>query len=123
MRVLLACSLGGSGHLTPVVNVARAVGRLGHDAVVPVPPSLVSEIERQGLAYEVGGEPPRAVIDETWARVRAGPAEAVAGLIDRQLFADLCVPCITGFLAVARCQALSSADHGQPWRAHGLVAG
>ena len=65
MRVLLACSLGGSGHLTPVVNVARAVGRLGHDAVVLVSPSLVSEIEREGLAYEVGGEPPRAVIDQT----------------------------------------------------------
>jgi UDP:flavonoid glycosyltransferase YjiC (YdhE family) len=90
MRVLLACSLGGSGHLTPVVNVARAVGRLGHDAVVLVPPSLVSEIEREGLPYEVGGEPPRAVIDETWQRVRAGPAEAVVGLIDRELFADHC---------------------------------
>jgi MGT family glycosyltransferase len=49
MRVLLACSLGGSGHLTPVVNVARAVGRVGHDAVVLVPPSLVTEIERASL--------------------------------------------------------------------------
>jgi hypothetical protein len=36
-----------------------------------VPPSLVSEIEREGLPYRVGGEPPRAVIDETWQRVRA----------------------------------------------------
>src|ERR1700748_3103712 len=90
MRVLLACSLGGSGHLTPVVDVARTVGRLGHDAVVLVPPSLAAEIEREGLPYEVGGEPPRAVIDETWQRVRAGPAEAVVGLIDRELFADHC---------------------------------
>jgi UDP:flavonoid glycosyltransferase YjiC (YdhE family) len=90
MRVLLACSLGGSGHLTPVVNVARAVRRLGHDAVVLVPPSLVSEIERAGLPYEVGGEPPRAVIDQTWERVRGGPPEQVVGLIDRELFADHC---------------------------------
>jgi UDP:flavonoid glycosyltransferase YjiC (YdhE family) len=90
MRVLLACSLGGSGHLAPVVNVARAVGRLGHHAVVLVPPSLVPEIEREGLAYEVGGEPPRAVIDDTWQRVRVGPPQAVAGLIDRELFADHC---------------------------------
>jgi UDP:flavonoid glycosyltransferase YjiC (YdhE family) len=73
MRVLLACSLG-PGHLTPVVNVARALGRLGHDAVVLIPPSLVTEIEREGLPYEVGGEPPRAVIEERWERVRGGPA-------------------------------------------------
>jgi hypothetical protein len=30
------------------------------------------------------------VIDETWERVRAGPAEEVAGVIDRELFADHC---------------------------------
>jgi hypothetical protein len=90
MRVLLACSMGGSGHLAPVVNAARAVRRLGHDVVVLVPPSLIPEIEREGLPYEVGGEPPRALIDETWGRVRAGPPEAVTGLIDRELFADHC---------------------------------
>jgi hypothetical protein len=83
MRVLLARSLGGSGDLT-VVKVARALGRLGHDAVVPIPPSMVTEIEREGLPYEVGGEPPRAVIDDRRERVRAGPAGAVAGLIDRE---------------------------------------
>ncbi len=90
MRVLLACSLGGSGHLTPVANAARAVRRLGHEIIVLVPPSLVAEVEREDLPYEVGGEPPRSVIDDTWARVRTGPAEAVAGLIDRELFADHC---------------------------------
>jgi UDP-N-acetylglucosamine:LPS N-acetylglucosamine transferase len=68
--------------------VARAIEGLGHDAVVLVPPSLVKEIEREGLPYEVGGEPPRAVIEATWERVRAGPAQAAAGLIDRELFAD-----------------------------------
>src|SRR5450755_936304 len=90
MRVLLACSLGGLGHLMPLVGAARAVRQLGHDVVVLVPPSLVSAIERERLPYEVGDEPPRAVIDETWARVRAGPPEAVVGLIDRELFADRC---------------------------------
>src|SRR6202012_3117451 len=90
VRVLLTCSIGGLGHLMAVVNVARAVRRLGHEAAVLVPPSLAAEIDRQGLPYEGGGEPPRAVIDETWQRVRAGPAEAVVGLIDRELFADHC---------------------------------
>jgi UDP:flavonoid glycosyltransferase YjiC (YdhE family) len=90
MRVLLACSLGGLGHLTPLVGVARAVRRLGHDAVVLVPPALVAAIESERLPYEVGDEPPRTVIDKTWARVRAGPAAAVVGLIDRELFAKEC---------------------------------
>jgi UDP:flavonoid glycosyltransferase YjiC (YdhE family) len=90
MRVLLACSLGGLGHLTPLVGVARAVRRLGHDAVVLVPPALVAAIESEGLPYEVGEEPTRAVIDRTWARVRAGPAGDVLGVIDRELFAEEC---------------------------------
>jgi hypothetical protein len=42
------------------------------------------------LPYRIGGEPPRAVVDEIWQRVRAGPPEAVAGLIDRELFAERC---------------------------------
>jgi UDP:flavonoid glycosyltransferase YjiC (YdhE family) len=92
MRVLLACSLGGFGHLKPVASVARALRRLGHQSLVLVPPSLVVEIEREGLPYEVGGEPPQAVIDEIWTRVRAGPADAVVGLIDRELFAAQCKP-------------------------------
>ena len=90
VRVLLTCSIGGLGHLTPVVSVARAVRRLGHEAAVLVPPSLAAEIDREGLPYEVGDEPPRAVIDEMWERVRTGPPEAVVGLIDRELFADHC---------------------------------
>jgi UDP:flavonoid glycosyltransferase YjiC (YdhE family) len=92
MRVLLACSLGGSGHLNPVASVARAVRRLGHQALVLVPPSLVAEIQSEELPYEIGSEPPPAVIDEIWTRVRAGPPDAVVGLIDRALFAEQCTP-------------------------------
>jgi UDP:flavonoid glycosyltransferase YjiC (YdhE family) len=104
--VLLACSLGGSGHLTPVVNAARALRRGGHDALVVVPPSLAAEIEREGLRFEVGGEPPRAVIDETWERVRAGPADAVAGLIDRELFARRCTQAMLPTARAIRDQRL-----------------
>ena len=88
MRVLLGCSLGGVGHLTPVVAAARAFGRLGHDPLVLVPPSLSEAAGESGVAFRVGGEPPQSVIDATWERVRAGPPEAVVGLIDRELFAD-----------------------------------
>jgi len=87
VRVVLGCSLGGLGHLTPVVSAARALDRLGHDTVVLVPPALSDAAAEAGVEFRVGAEPPRAVIDDVWERVRAGPPEAVSGLIDRELFA------------------------------------
>lgn len=90
MRVLLGCSLGGLGHLTPVVAAARSLQRLGHETLVLVPPALSEAAGEAGVAFQVGDEPPRSVITEVWARVRAGPPKAVVGLIDRELFADRC---------------------------------
>lgn len=90
MRVLLATSLGGAGHLEPLAAVGQAVARLGHDATLLVPPSMASAAAQTGLPHVVGQEPPRPFVDAIWARVRAGPPEAVAGLIDRELFADRC---------------------------------
>ncbi len=87
-RVLLTCSLGGAGHLTPVIAIARAIVRLGHEPTILVPPALADEAGRAGVPYTVGGEPPRAEVEAIWARMRAGPREAVTGLIDRELFAD-----------------------------------
>jgi UDP:flavonoid glycosyltransferase YjiC (YdhE family) len=87
MRVLLAVSLGGMGHLRPVATAARAVEALGHDAVMLVPPSLAGAASKEGVRYEVGAGPPASVIDGIWRRVRRGPPPAVAGLIDRELFA------------------------------------
>jgi UDP:flavonoid glycosyltransferase YjiC (YdhE family) len=96
VRVLLGCSIGGLGHLTPVVAAARALRSLGHDTLVLVPPSLSEAAADSGVAFRVGAEPPRPVIDQVWARVRAGPPEAVIGLIDRELFADACTLAMLG---------------------------
>jgi len=88
VRVVLGCSLGGAGHLTPVLAVARALRRLGHEPVVLVPPSLAGAAAASGIEVAVGRQPPQAVIDALWQRVREGPADAVRGLIDRELFAQ-----------------------------------
>jgi hypothetical protein len=96
MRVLFACSLGGLGHLTPLLRVAGVVERGPHEARLLVPPSLADEATRSGLPLEVGGEPPRSFVDDIWARVRAGPPDAVSGLIDRELFADRCTRAMLG---------------------------
>ena len=96
MRVLLASSLGGMGHLEPVVTVGQALRRMRHDPLVLVPPSLQTAVERTGLPCVVGAQPPAAAVEEIWERVRAGPAEHVVGLIDRELFADQCTAAMLG---------------------------
>lgn len=90
MRVQLGCSLGGDGHLVPLANVGKAFERAGHEVVVLVPPALAQSVQQTGLGYRVGDEPPRSFVDAIWQRVRQGPPDAVAGLIDRELFADRC---------------------------------
>lgn len=87
MRVLLACSLGGAGHLLPLAAAGRALRGAGHDVILLAPPSVAERAADTGLRVAVGGEPPHEVVDGIWDRVRAGPAEVVAGLIDRELFA------------------------------------
>ena len=96
MRVLFACSLGGLGHLVPLVQVAGAVERQSHEALLLVPPSLAGAAAGSGLAFQVGAEPPRSFIDDVWERVRVGPPDAVTGLIDRELFADRCTQTMLG---------------------------
>ncbi len=89
MRVMFACSMGGSGHLTPVMKVAEEFRRRGHEGVFLVPPSLADTAAAAGIRVEVGGQPAAEVAAEIWQRVRAGPADQVAGLIDRELFAGI----------------------------------
>jgi UDP:flavonoid glycosyltransferase YjiC (YdhE family) len=102
VRVLLGCSLGGEGHLGPLTTVGRAIERAGHEVMLVVPPAMAPSAERTGLGYRVADEPPRPVVEEIWERVRAGPAEAVAGLIDRELFADRCADAMLPAVRAAR---------------------
>ena len=96
MRVLLASSLGGMGQLEPVVAVGQAVRSMRHEPLMLAPPSLESAVERTGLPYVVGDQPPAAAIEEIWERVRAGPEDDVVGLIDREPFADQCTAAMLG---------------------------
>jgi UDP:flavonoid glycosyltransferase YjiC (YdhE family) len=89
MRALLSCSIGGSGHLMPLLDVAAALRRAGDECVLVVPRSLAQTASESGLRVVAGKEPPREAIDEIWARVRRGPRKQVVGLIDQELFADL----------------------------------
>ncbi len=86
-RVLLTCSIGGAGHLSPIAAAARAVREAGDEALVLVPASLAAAATREEIPHHIGGTPPQAVVDGIWQRVRSGSPRDVAGLIDRELFA------------------------------------
>ena len=75
----------------PVLDAARVFKARGDQVVLLVPPSLASAARAVGFEVVVGGQPPDAVVKEVWQRVRDGPAEQVAGLIDRELFAGRAV--------------------------------
>lgn len=84
MRVVLSCSLGGAGHLQPIVEVGRQLYRSGHDVSLLVPPGLERAAVDSGLATDVGLEPARAVVESYRDRIH------VKGLVDRELFAEHC---------------------------------
>jgi len=88
MRVVLATSLGGAGHLEPVAAVGRSLAAVGHDVTLLVPPSLERAAREGDLPVEVGGEPPTATVDAYRDRLASGEAAEDPGLIDRELFAD-----------------------------------
>ena len=72
----------------PLLEVAWAFSRQQHECVLLVPPSLVDAAGRAGIAVVTGAEPSREFVDGICARVRKGPPDWVAGLIDRELFAE-----------------------------------
>src|SRR5437016_5872810 len=57
MRMLAACSLGGSGHFRPLVSFLDAARRRGTETLVLGPPALREMVERAGYPFQAGGEP------------------------------------------------------------------
>lgn len=89
MRVLAACSLGGSGHLQPLLPFLAAATQREDEVLVVGPPALEAMVGRAGYAFRAGGEPPEsevAAIREQLPRVL--PEEA-SRLGNRELFGRL----------------------------------
>jgi UDP:flavonoid glycosyltransferase YjiC (YdhE family) len=62
VRVLAACSLGGAGHLRPLLPLLDGAARLGHDVLVVAPPAMGAMVTETGHAFREGGEPSEAEI-------------------------------------------------------------
>lgn len=82
--MVLASSLGGAGHLEPIVEVARQLASSGSDVSLLVPPALQQAALDSGLDTDVGLEPAPGVVESYHDRIH------VSGLVDRELFAQHC---------------------------------
>ena len=89
MRVLAACSLGGAGHLNPVLPFLAAARRRGDQALVIGPPALRDMIERADFRFQAGGEPPEADVAPIREQLPTAPAEQASILGNRELFGRL----------------------------------
>src|SRR5437763_7110083 len=86
VRILAACSLGGAGHLNPLVPFLHAARRGGHEALVIAPPAMTDMVTRTGFAYRAGGEPTEAEVAPIRERLPVVPPEEAAVLGNRELF-------------------------------------
>jgi UDP:flavonoid glycosyltransferase YjiC (YdhE family) len=89
MRVLAACSLGGQGHLDPLLPFLRAAERRGDETLVIGPPALREMVERAGCAFRPGAEPAESVIAPIRERLPHAPPTEASVLAERELFGRL----------------------------------
>jgi UDP:flavonoid glycosyltransferase YjiC (YdhE family) len=89
MRILAACSLGGAGHLQPLLPFLAAARRRGDETLVVGPPALKEMVARAGYPFEPGGEPPEAEVAPIRERLSVAPPREASILGNRELFARL----------------------------------
>lgn len=90
MRVLAACSLGGVGHLQPLLPFATAAAGRGDAVRLLVPSVLEDAAAGSGLPYEVGGSPPDDAVAAIREQLPTAPRHEVVVLTERELFGRMC---------------------------------
>lgn len=89
MRVLAAVSLGGAGHLNPIVPVLAAARRRGHGVLVVGPAALSDLAATVGVPFVAGGEPDEAEVAPIRERLSTAPPAQASELGNRELFGRL----------------------------------
>lgn len=89
MRILAACSLGGAGHLQPLVPLLDAARRDGHDTLVVGPPALRDLVAAAGHPFRPGGEPREVEVAAIRERLPGAPPDEASVLGNRELFGRL----------------------------------
>jgi len=86
MRVLAAVSLGGAGHLTPMLPFLRAAVARGDAVLVVGPPALEDMVVRAGMPFVPGGEPSEDEIGPIREQLPLVPPARAVVLGNRDLF-------------------------------------
>ena len=89
MRTLAACSLGGAGHLKPLLPLLAVSTRRGDDVLVAGPPAIKDLVEEAGYPFVPGGEPSEAEVAPIREKLPIVPAAEAAVLANRELFGRL----------------------------------
>jgi UDP:flavonoid glycosyltransferase YjiC (YdhE family) len=89
MRVLAACSLGGAGHLHPLLPFLNGARRRGHETLVVGPPALADMVNEARHPFAAGGEPPESAIAPIRERLPVLSAAEASVLGNRELFGRL----------------------------------
>lgn len=89
MRMLAACSLGGAGHLNPLLPFLAAAAGRGDEVRVAGPPALGGMVEEAGYLFEPGGEPSEAEVAVIREQLPIVPAAEASLLGNRELFGRL----------------------------------
>jgi UDP:flavonoid glycosyltransferase YjiC (YdhE family) len=89
MRTLAACSLGGAGHLNPLLPLLAASQRLGAEVLVAGPPALRDMVVAAGYPFEPGGEPSEAEVAVIREQLPVVAAAQASVLGNRELFGRL----------------------------------
>jgi UDP:flavonoid glycosyltransferase YjiC (YdhE family) len=88
MRVLVS-STGGVGHLLPLLPVARALDRSGHEVRIACPNSFVRVAGRYGLPVSGFGEPDPEELAAVWAMVPVDDNDEANRIVIGQIYGRL----------------------------------
>lgn len=89
VRVLAAVSLGGAGHLNPLVPLLHAARRRGDEVLVVGPAALAEQVAAAGFDFEAGGEPAEVEVAPIRERLPTAPPAEASALGNRELFGRL----------------------------------
>ncbi len=89
MRVLAACSLGGAGHLRPLLPFLSAARRRGDETLVVGPPALQAMVEGARWQFQAGDEPSEQEVAAIRERLPLEEPLEASVLGNRDLFGRL----------------------------------
>ncbi len=89
MKLLAACSLGGTGHLHPLLAFLAAAERRGDEVLVTGPPSIGEAVDTAGYRFRSGSDPSQAEVASIRERLPVAPPDEAARLANRVLFGEL----------------------------------